>query len=127
MNWMQMLVDGMNAQAKSQRSETQMTLGGLIDRLEQFDSQMEIDGICEPHSYRGYYSDLAFKLCGYKRKVADTLAMAKDCMGETFEGYKGGDFEMSRNTPVWIANYGSCGERIMSINDDGSIVTAKEE
>lgn len=127
MNPIQALVNGMNAQAKAQRSETQMTLGKLIDRLSQLDPAMEIVGLCEPHSYRGYYSDLAFELCNDKRTVAEVLAMAKDCMGETFEGYKGGNFNMSLSTPVWVADYGSCGMKIMSVDDKGLLMLAKDE
>ena len=127
MNPIQALVNGMNAQAKAQRSETQMTLGKLIDRLSQLDPAMEIVGLCEPHSYRGYYSDLAFELCNEKRTVAEVLAMAKDCMGETFEGYKGGNFDMNLSTPVWVADYGSCGMKIMSVDDKGLLMLAKDE
>ena len=29
-------------------------------------------------------------------------------MGATFEGYKGGDFLMGKNTPLWVANYSYC-------------------
>lgn len=126
MNNMQALIDGLAGGFKAERAKTQMTLGGLIDRLEAMDQAIEMEGIGDAHSYRGYYSDLAFERCE-KRKVADVLKDAKDCMGETFAGYKGGDFDMGRNTPVWIANYGCCGARIMAIDDDGTIVTADEE
>lgn len=41
-------------------------------------------------------------------------------IGKTFTGYKGGDFEMSRRTPVWVANYGNAGNTgIVGIHDDG--------
>ena len=87
-------------------------------------------------SYRGYYSDLAFApRPGVKIMVpigvsvprADpipqqgTIARITDsgssvfqvrercrlAYGETFEGYKGGGFTMSDDTPLWIAEYGS--------------------
>lgn len=125
-NHMQMLVNGLAAEHKKDRAKTQMTLGGLIDRLQELDQSMQMEGIYAGHSYRGYYSDLAFERCE-SREVGGVLDAIKACMGETFEGYKGGDFDMGRNTPVWIANYGSCGTRIMAVNDDGSIVTADEE
>lgn len=126
MDHIQTLIERLAAEAKAERAKTQMTLGGLIDRLEAMDQAIEMEGIGDAHSYRGYYSDLAFERCE-KRKVADVLKDAKECVGETFEGYRGGDYEMGRNTPVWIANYGDCGTRIMAINDDGTIVTAKGE
>lgn len=122
----QSFLDGMLAGLRHSRTQTQMTLGGLISRLEQLDQTAEMDGIRDAHSYRGYYSDLAFSV-GSKRKVADVLADVRAAVESTFEGYKGGEFTMYEDAPVWIASYGCCGTRLMSINDDGSIVTAYEE
>lgn len=48
-------------------------------------------------------------------------------MGEVFEGYKGGDFQMGRNTPVWLASYGCSGEKIMAIREDGALELAADE
>jgi hypothetical protein len=109
------------------QSESQMTLGGLIDRLSQLDPSTEIYGIGNPHSYRGYYKDLAFELCSNKRTVTNILIEAKYCLGRDFVGYKGGDFRMARDTLIWVANKGCLGEKIISIGDDGLIATAKDE
>lgn len=125
MNPLQAMLNGMQAGWQESRADTQLTLGTLIDRLEQLDQESEIDGLVEPHSYRGYYADLAFERDG-KRKVSDVLSTVRGCLGETFTGYKGGDFDMGRRTPVWIANYGDCGVRIIEIVDDGSIITEPE-
>ncbi|MES2662233.1 MAG: hypothetical protein V4629_02925 [Pseudomonadota bacterium] len=127
MNSLQALVNGWQAEWKSERAETQMTLGKLIDRLSQLDPSLEIDGIEQPHSYRGYYSDLAFEQSENKRTASEVLALAKSCIDVKFVGYKGAWFLMEQNTPVWIASYSSCGNRLISINDDGSIETAAEE
>lgn len=58
-------------------------------------------------SYRGYYSDLAI---GYDNqvefKVSELLLVLQNCVGKTFEGYKGGQYVMDWRTPVWVANYG---------------------
>ena len=67
-------------------------------------------------SYRGYYDDLAL---GYIAKdyyeenkddeihtVKDFLEEAKRCLGKTFYGWKGGEFIMDKNTPLWVANSG---------------------
>ena len=120
------MINGFNDDSQRQRAKTQMTLGGMIERLSQLDPDMQIDGLAEPHSYRGYYVDLAFETSD-AMPVSEMLSMANDCMGETFEGYKGGDFTMGRTTPVWIADYGCCGLRLMGINDDGTFVTAKDD
>lgn len=125
MNIMQHIVDGLSAHWKKERAQTQMTLGELIDRLEQLPPDMMIDGLCRPHSYRGYYSDLAFEYNG-KMPVHEAIQVCRSCMGEIFEGYKGGDFCMGRDTPVWRAFYGSCGNRIMEVMDDGTVRTDPE-
>ncbi len=126
MNNMQALVDGMSAEWQRERAASQMTLGSLIDRLEAMPPETMIDGIMGPHSYRGYYSDLAFK-GGDKMTVRDALALCRSAMGEVFEGYKGGDYQMGRNTPIWLANYGDCGKKIMAIREDGTLELAADE
>lgn len=116
----------MSAQWQKERAATQLTLGKLIDRLEAMPPDVRL-GICDPHSYRGYYSDLAFEFTEMPVTIADALKMARECMGETFQGYKGGDFKMGRNTPVWLADWGSCGHKIMAVNDNGSLELAEDQ
>jgi len=123
----QILIDGMNAQSMRKRAETQMTLGKMIAALEALPANAEIDGIGSPHSYRGYYSDLAFEQKERKITVTEALAMCKAAMGKVFEGYKGGDFVMGELTPVWIAEYGSCGNKLMAIREDGALELAEDE
>ena len=127
MNNLQAFVDGMNAQGQKERAETQMTLGSLIALLKKMPQDMLIDGLEEPHSYRGYYSNLAFERAENKRTVAETLEMCQGAMGEVFEGYKGGDFMMGKNTPVWVDNYGSCGERIMKVDLETGQITTEDD
>ena len=115
----QYLVDGVLAEAAKERAKSQMTLGGLIDTLKELNPNMEVMGLEEPHSYRGYYQDLAFELSVSNMKVSEMLNMCQECMGEVFEGYKGGDFQMGRNTPIWVANYGSCGDKIVHLGPEG--------
>jgi hypothetical protein len=89
-----------------------MTLSELIERLEKMPQDKVVPfGFGDPHSYRGYYDQLAFAPRESVR-VADMLADAKSAMGKTFEGYKGGDYEMGPYTEVNIAHYGSCGDGI---------------
>ena len=42
--------------------------------------------------------------------------------GKTFEGYKGGEFTMEGDTPVWYSHYGTTGPAIMGITDEGEIL-----
>ena len=62
-------------------------------------------------SWRGSYNELAlnFSQEGEYMRISDFLSMLKDCLGKTFQGYKGGDFIMSKDTPIWVANYGNVG------------------
>jgi len=62
-------------------------------------------------SWRGSYSELAlnFTTEGQVMKVSEFLKMLKDCIGRKFIGYKGGEFTMNKNTPIWVANYGNSG------------------
>jgi len=44
--------------------------------------------------------------------VKEWIEVLKEAIGKTFTGYKGGDFLMSKNTPVWLAEYGSSSFKI---------------
>jgi len=89
-----------------------MTLGQLIERLEREDAGRVLSmGLAHPHSYRGYYSQLAFEPIG-PVSVGEMLAQARSANGATFHGYKGGEYTMDLDTPVWVAAYGDCGEPI---------------
>lgn len=69
-----------------------------------------VDGV-DPHSYRGYYSDLALELDRTANMDAAELhgfiAMLEGVKGKTMHGYKGGDYLMHKNVPVWFSAYGS--------------------
>jgi hypothetical protein len=123
---MQAMIDGMSVRWQAERAGEQMTLGGLIGRLEEL-SDTEVDAFSGPQSYRGYYCDLAFEKVEGKISAADLLTMCKGAMGEVYQGYKGGEYQMGRNTPVWIASYGCCGQRILGIRDDGTLELADDE
>jgi hypothetical protein len=60
-------------------------------------------------SYRGYYEQLAIEPemggDGKKVTVEEFLKRLEEAVGATFTGYKGGEFTMDRDTPIWIAEY----------------------
>jgi hypothetical protein len=89
-----------------------MTLSDLIARLEKEDPSHVVPlGFANPHSYRGDYSHLAFapmRPCS----VASMLNAARSALGNTYQGWKGGDYEMSEWTTVYLAERGDCGEEI---------------
>lgn len=88
-----------------------MPLGELIERLEGCADRKVRLGFGKPHSYRGYYEDLAFEPVR-NTTVGAMLKAAKGALEKTFEGYKGGDFTMTKDTHCWIAEWGGTGEPI---------------
>ncbi len=124
---MQALIDGMSAQWQRERAKTQMTLGKLIDALEAMPEGAEVANLSSAHSYRGYYSDLAFEQGEGTRQAADLLAECRTAMGQVFCGYKGGDFVMGALTPVWVASYGCCGPKLMALHAGGDVETAEDD
>jgi hypothetical protein len=115
----------------------QMTLGGLLGALAPLDSDMPIvvdftdSAPGDFDSYRGYYEQIAFEEHGSHSTVAAFLREATEALGETMTGYKGGDFVMHRQTPVWASSYGRCsGMRLVGVDVvDGRVVlrTASDE
>lgn len=107
----QALVNAMGKAGEETRSQYHLTLGRLVAELEKADGSLSVqfeDGgaPCEPHSYRGYYSDLAFESDPKPITVSEFLDICRQSLGASFEGYKGGDFEMHEATPLWRSNYG---------------------
>ncbi len=115
-NQIQELIAGM----RRQREESQLTLGKLIKRLEVLPAETPIY-LTGPHSYRGYYEDLAFDRPDHPSTAAEVIDLCRSMIGAVLEGYKGGDFEMGENTPVWLAAYGCRGQAALAILDDGTI------
>lgn len=86
-----------------------MRLGELIEFLKGVDpAKVCRFGLKNPHSYRGYYEDLAFEPAE-NVTVGEMLAAAEYALGETFTGYKGGEYVMGEHTDCWLANYGDGG------------------
>lgn len=89
-----------------------MTLQSLIEALERAPADRVVPfGFGRPHSYRGFYDELAFEP-KENVTVGEMLADAKSAVGRTFQGYKGGDYTMDGWTHVWLAEYGCSGEGI---------------
>jgi hypothetical protein len=104
--------------------KNQLTLGQLIELIERqplkyttYDEKSEEPksinfdfGNMRPSgltSWRGAYEELA--IC-YKEGDSVTaesfLKELKEANGKTFHGWKGGEYEMDLDTPLWIANSG---------------------
>lgn len=87
-----------------------MLLKELIDILERCELSKTVEGFGKPHSYRGYYCELAFE--PMTTTIQDMLEAALSADGESYTGYKGGSFVMDGDTEVYIAYEGSCGNPI---------------
>lgn len=83
-----------------------MYLKDLIERLEKEPNKFLKLGFTHAHSWRGSYDCLAFEPCE-GAKVSDMLYEAKEALGKTFEGWKGGDFVMSEYTEVYLSEEGT--------------------
>lgn len=102
-----------------------MNLSELIDRLSSEDPALVLPrGWESPHSYRGYYECLAFEPKD-DVTVADCLAAASEAYGNTYNGWKGGYFEMSGHTDCYLAIEGCIGDEITASWLDLNIELAK--
>lgn len=93
-----------------------MTLDELIAALEAEDPARRLPlGFSHPHSYRGFYDELAFEPTA-NVTVGEMLADARSADGTTYQGWKGGDFTMTGWTDCWLAEEGTGGgEQIGSL------------
>ena len=93
------------------RSQYHLTLGKLIEYLskcrEDKEVKLDIGGtLGKEHSYRGYYSDLAFSLVYEEMTAGKLLKKCKKILNSEYTGYKGGEYIMDASTPLWISDYG---------------------
>lgn len=103
--------------AARKQSAQNMRLGDLIKSLETRpeDSWLRFDfcGISpiDVDSYRGFYEDLALVPSEFNQSsdvtVGSFLPTLKRAVGETFEGWKGGDYVMDEKTLLWVAQRGN--------------------
>lgn len=116
----QRTINAMNKISQQTRGNYHLTLGGLISCLQGMrgDWFITFDNGPSPgmiHSYRGYYEDLAIEPSEKKITVEEFLKAAKIALGQTFEGYKGGDYLATDRTPLWCSEYGRAdGRAIMN-------------
>lgn len=126
---LQDIIDRAIEQAKQKRERDNYNLGNLIEDLEKYPSNAYVS--IEPFglyptgfgSYRGYYEDLSigYTTEKYNEKVLDCgklLEKAKECVGKTFYGYKGGEFTMTKNSVIWLSNYGDATSVILTGVED---------
>lgn len=106
-----------------------MTLGEWIDTLREMPAEAYVVMDCGTIptnlcSWRGAYEELTLHNMPSKFTegfwptegplVKELLGDAIRANGRHLEGYKGGDFLMSRRTPVWADPYGECNHRVLA-------------
>mgnify|MGYP001570470005 FL=1 len=120
----QRLIDVMNDSARRSRGDYHLTLGRAIEALAQSDLPVTFDfdekSPSHPHSYRGYYSDLALESVSAPITASALRDLLSSALNQTFTGYKGGDYLMGPDTPLWAAEYGhGSGRAIVGIRNGG--------
>ena len=120
---------------------SQLSLGQFIEEIEKAglveengdDKEICFDfGTAVPtclDSWRGAYDELelGYKLTGYDSledsvqvKAKDILSELKSAIGKEFTGWKGGEYTMNENTPVWASNSGNASNSaVVGVLDDG--------
>jgi hypothetical protein len=97
-------------------TDAPITLGALIDKLAALppETRIRYDVLSlnptDFASWRGDYSQLALGIDAGRYDLmtaAKLLKLAQDANGATFQGWKGGDFVMNRETQIWVGNPGS--------------------
>jgi hypothetical protein len=131
------------ARQKTLADSDQLTLGEIILKLEPIVKDQEIiisnDNQTEEalvvydfeylfptmiDSWRGSYSELALNFSCYEDSkpmtVSEFLELLKKTVGKEFTGYKGGEYIMSKHTPIWVAQCGNSGNTaVVEIVDNG--------
>lgn len=130
---LQKMIDDINEKNRIYEGK-EYNLGNLIDDLEEYRGEIdhiEFDDGSIPtdfESWRGVYNCLAL---GYKDEgnafAGSIWRKAYNANGSIFVGYKGGDFEMDRDTPIYQANYGETGVHVEETYVEKKIVGVKKE
>lgn len=113
-------IEKTSRESRKIRSRKHLTLGKLISYL-QTTRIPKVANLTNPHSYRGYYEDLAFELGEGAKSRKEMLEFCKNLVGKTFEGYRGGSYKMSYDAPLWVANCGDCGKPFIKL--EGTTIT----
>lgn len=128
---LQSFIDKKMGEWQKDRASEQMTLGQMIEKLKSLPQDAKVRLLGRLHSYRGYYQDLAFERDIEKEtEVSSLLQHCQSAMGRAFAGWKGGDFLMGENTPLWISEVGEAdGLKLLDLEEakEGIYIPVYEE
>jgi hypothetical protein len=71
-------------------------------------------GFANPHSYRGYYHQLGLEPLD-DIKVTTMIEALEDANGNTYHGWKEGEYLMGDETTCYLANEGNIGPMIAGV------------
>lgn len=96
----------------------QMSLGDLLTALSNINdgTPVEFDNYEMPGvfmSYRGYYNEAGLSEGDAETTCGDLKSQLSLFIGSTQVGYKGGEYRMTNDTPLWRADYGRTGYPIV--------------
>lgn len=111
-------------------TSSQLSLGELIDKLEALPNKsmsVVLDFGPVPtclSSWRGSYSELAIEYRdGDAPDVFTFILECRRAVSKTYEGYKGGDYVMGRETPVWVSQWGEAeNNAVVGVRDAGDMI-----
>ncbi len=100
--------------AKSVRSDFMLHLGEILTACEvnpEYAVKVRVRGILhsvspELQSYRGFYEDAALATVQLTLPARRFRERLKDQVGTPLYGYKGGEYVVSKDTLVWVSDYG---------------------
>lgn len=110
---------------RAERSRYHLTLGKLVQKLEGHRRDYVLPTAYGSfNSYRGYYEDLSISPGSQYKTAGELYDAAMAALNKSFTGYKGGEFTMGPNTPLWLAHFGDCSDiAIVGINDKLEFIT----
>ncbi len=138
-DWIRKLMDGISAEGQIARAGAgQLSLRETISLLSitpddapaQIEWGGELWGFEGVGSYRGYYSDLALEPAKGESNVRAIRQALENAIGETYGGYKGGEYTMGPTTPLWVSYHGTTGAMVTGVIErDGTVIltTAYED
>lgn len=110
-----------------------MLLSQWIDILSEADQNIVCKlGIGDAGSWRGDYSQIAFETVS-NISVQTMLEEALDLCGSTHQGYKGGEYVMTDETPINIDKYGECSsgdamrDLLYKLGDEDAYILSRDE
>lgn len=90
--------------------EGAMSLGMVLVYLRSLPPGTLVSKFIDAHSYRGYYECIGVQPTNETTTAAESIDFFKSINGQTYFGWKGGEFRMRHASRVFIASEGSCGK-----------------